>query len=142
MIYSGGMKKTILFLVFFPLMASAQTGFICESQQVEITRKKVNELTTLVMTQVQDGTETFNEYLSLPMEDTVDAYQDRYGTYYTVMEQAHLSFPYMPEFLLIYHLGQSSKLYKKGFKALEGEGSPVQLNKMYCAALIKSIQNY
>lgn len=136
------MKNLSLVLSFFPLFAQANLGFNCPSEKLEIHRQKVQEIMTLVVKNTADGTEHSNPQLILPMENTVDAYQERFGLYYETMTNAQMAFPYMPEAAMYYHMSRSTTLYKKGFKAFEGEGPVVELPKMYCKAFADAIKNF
>jgi hypothetical protein len=134
--------STLLILLVMSLSAAANVGFRCPELKTEISRKKVDDLLTLVATHANSGAQTFNQRLVLPEEDTVDAYQERFGHYYIVMNGAQELFPYMPESMLIFHIMRSTKLYKKGIQAFEGKGEAVELPKMYCKAFIKAIEKY
>ncbi len=82
--------------------------------------------------------------VSLPMGSEIDPFQARWGIYNTLLAQAQLSFPYMPEIILMYHLSASTKLYREGFKQVDDLGSTqyTRLPKMYCKALIEAIDHY
>lgn len=133
------MKNLSLILSFFPLIALANLGFTCPSEKLEIHRQKVQEKMTLVVRNTIDGSEHSNSNLILPMENTVDAYQERFGVYYETMTNAQMAFPYMPEAAMYFHMSRSTTLYKKGFKAFEGEAPAVELPKMYCKAFADAI---
>ena len=130
--------KKIIFLFILSLSANAQVGFKCPNLQMEILKSD-----STIKIKNQTGTrEITNNRLVLPIDQSTDSYQERYGIYYALMTEAHLHFPYMPEWLMFYHLSKSTNLFKKGFKAFEGEGSSVELNKMYCKAFIQAIEKY
>jgi hypothetical protein len=128
-------------LILFTQAAMANVGFRCPKMKLEITREKHEGEMTLIV-RSEEGSIEFNPRLMLPEATTTDAYQERYGHYYAIMEKAHQSFPYMPEGLLIYHISRSGSLYKKGFRAFEGEGSAVELSPLYCKVFVKSILSY
>lgn len=113
-------------------------GFNCPDLNLSIS--KVDQ--SIMVKNLKDQSETSNPRIVLPNENTTDAYQERYGIYYSLMTEAQLNFPYMPEIILLPLLARSTKAYKAGFKAFESEGETVELKKMYCNALIKAIDKY
>ncbi|MFZ4715678.1 MAG: hypothetical protein ACOYL6_18285 [Bacteriovoracaceae bacterium] len=136
------MKKILVVLLSFPLYSFANVGFICKTESLEISQAKVNNLNTLRVLNTQTGSESFNDHLVLPEGNSTDAYQERYGRYYEVLANAQANFPYMPEFMMFYHMSKSNSLYKKGFKAFEGEGQAVELPKMYCKAFVTALMAF
>jgi hypothetical protein len=137
------MKKCFMLLGFLLLTqaALANVGFDCPKQGLKISRELLNDQMTLVV-RYNDGKVDHNPNLVLPQASTTDAYQERYGNYYIIMEQAHLSFPYMPEGMLVFHMTRSSALFKKGFKAFEGMGETVGLSKLYCKVFLEGMFKY
>jgi hypothetical protein len=141
---SGGFMKKICGLIAFLFLsqtALGNVGFRCSKLQTKIAREMFNGEFTLVIRHA-NGKVEHNPNLVLPIASTTDAYQERYGHYYILMNEAHLSFPYMPEGLLVFHVGRSTSLYKKGFKAFEGMSEPVELSKLYCRAFMSSILKF
>jgi hypothetical protein len=104
-----------LILVGFASEASAQVGFICSKQNVEISKMpaapvadSAAPLEQLVIKSLSDP-KAIESYGQLPVGMGVDAYQERVGTYYTLIETAQLSFPYAPEFVMIARIAQSDR---------------------------------
>ncbi len=138
------MKILVLFtaMMSFAIPLQANVGFKCEKSKMEISREVYQESLTLLIKDSNSRVIKTNPNLVLPAENSTDAYQDRYGTYYMLMQEAHLSFPYMPEGLMVYHVMRSTPLYKKGFKAFEGQGEAVKLPELYCKIFISAIERY
>ncbi len=132
----------LLFVILTPSLALANIGFHCSGLNIKISREQVSDSTTLVVKNMVDGNLTFNSRVHLPMQESTDSYQERFSIYNEIMTNAQTLFPYMPESIMVFHVMKSSKLYKKGFKAFEGEESAVDLSDMYCKAFIQAIQNY
>jgi len=130
------MNKILIILVGLSISAitSAKSfagGFDCPelNKKIEITQNSRGE-SVLV-----------NDHLVLPMGSDVDSYQDRWGIYNILMQDAQLNFPYMPDVLTVYHLGRSRKMYLEGFHHLDDlqDASFTRLPKMYCKALLTAI---
>jgi hypothetical protein len=136
------MKYFYFIILVLTTQLMANTGFICKNQNLKIARQEMNSATTIVVTNTQDGSVEYNQNLVLPMEQTTEAYQERFGTYYIIMEHAQTHIPFGPDFLMIYRLNQMTNLFKKGFKAFEGNGKPVELNKLYCTLLKNAILEF
>lgn len=132
----------ILFFLMAPAISMANIGYHCAGINVKISREQVSDSTTLVVKNMVDGTLTFNSRIHLPMEESTASYQDRFGIYNELMTNAQTLFPYMPESVMVFHIMKSSKIYRKGFKAFEGEEAAVDLPDMYCKAFIQAIANY
>jgi hypothetical protein len=136
--------KCFLFsaLIFFTPWVSAQVGYKCEELNLEISKEDAENIQTLVIRNILSGEVNFNAKITFNMNQTTQAYQQRYGIYHMLMAEAQLHFPIMPEFLMIYHLNASSRAFKKGFDAFEGKTPAIKLKKMYCKALIKAIEGF
>lgn len=132
--------KLIISMLFIllTLPAIANVGFTCPDLNLSIEKSDQS----LIVKNLKDQTETSNPRIVLPIENTTDAYQERYGIYYSLMTEAQMHFPYMPEIILLPLMASSTKAYKAGFKAFEGEGETVKLKKMFCNALLKAIDNF
>lgn len=109
---------------------------------LEIPKEKAENIQTLVIRNTLSGEVNFNARITFNMNQTTQAYQQRYGLYHMLMAEAQLHFPIMPEFLMIYHLNASSKAFKKGFDAFEGKTLGIKLKKIYCKALINAIESF
>jgi len=132
------MKFLALICLIIPQLVMAQVAFDCPAQGSKISRE--NE--TIVVLQA-DGSKITNDRIFLPVGQSTDEYQTRYGTYYELMTIAHTSIPYMPEALMLVHMSRSQKLYKRGFEVFEGEASElVSLSKLYCEMFINAIKSY
>lgn len=136
------MTKLVIALMLLPALSWANTGFICPDLNKEISRSDNGELHSLMIKNTKTGEVQFNERLDLSSGVETSDYQERMGIYNLMMDHALLSFPYRPEFILVFHAIRAGSLYRKGFLALEGKGDAVKLNKMYCKAFIKSIMDY
>jgi hypothetical protein len=130
------------FVLLASLEVGANVGFRCKDSNTEISRKTIDNVLTLVITNKVDGSESYNSKMILPDADTIDAYQERFGTYYEIMANAQAFFPYMPESMMVFHIMRSNKLYKKGIQAFEGNAEAVDLPKMYCKTFIEAINKY
>ena len=137
-----------IFLSLFLLLVSASPvsaspGFICPKEKIEISKVFLRDDLSTIQIAHADGRVETNILLENPEGREGDAYQTRFSTYTSLWTSAQLSFPYMPEFLLVYHMMKSQPLYRRGFYALDGDGtSPVQLRSMYCKALVDSILKF
>ncbi len=123
--------------------AAPVLGFICPKQKLKISKvvgaAEESEFDQLLI-ETEDGTGVSERRGMLPRGSGLEPYQTRYGMYFTITEAAQLSLPYAPEFLMVGRMIRSKKLYRKGFNALEGKGQPVELNRMYCEALLAGIR--
>jgi hypothetical protein len=136
--------KIVLFSVLIYLSITtimAQAGFICPDQKLQIMRMQGEEFDFLAL-RSEDNSLTQFKNIELQRGDDYDSFQQRHSTYLALMTEAQLHFPYMPEFLLIFHIGKSNKLFRSGFKALEENNAPVQLKSMYCKSLLEAMKKY
>jgi len=137
------MKSLFLFLgLILSVPVFANVGFVCPELNLKIIKTTRGADQTIVIQNLKDQTEIINPRIILPQENSTDAYQERYAIYYSLMTEAQINFPYMPEILLVTHMARSTKAYKAGFKAFEGEGKSVELKKMYCQAFIKAVEKF
>jgi hypothetical protein len=123
------------------IVVNLALGFTCPKQNVEISKISSGEVDQIQIQNTLDR-KAVETYGPLPQGNAVDPYQTRFGHYYTIAEQAQLSFPYAPEFIMVARLVESQKLFRKGFQAFEGQGKPVELGRIYCEALITAIRQH
>ncbi len=130
----------VLSAIFLCLWSiSSFAGFECSDLNANVFRADRGGNSTLVVS--ENGQERFNPRIELELDES-SGYSQRMGVYNTLMTEAQIHFPYMPEFLMIYHVMRSTKLYRKGFVVLEEGGVPVKLGKMYCRAFMNAIDAY
>lgn len=132
----------LLLSVFFIFQAQANDGFICEKQGLKISRVEIEDQGTLVIENLTSREIKSFPNLRFSLSNSNNDYQDRWGHYLTLSTDAISRFPYMPEFLLVFHMMRANKLYRQGFKALDGNGEPVKLSKLYCRSFIEALENY
>ncbi|MFN8370922.1 MAG: hypothetical protein U0T83_09905 [Bacteriovoracaceae bacterium] len=134
--------KLLISLLFmtFSFSTFANVGFNCPELNISIKRAAYDKnFGTLAILDQRLGTESLIKGIKFPLDNTIDAHQERWYQYLELMNEAQMHFPYMPEFILVFHTMRSTTDYKKGFRAFEGEGSPIKLKKMYCKALVKAL---
>ena len=77
--------------------------------------------------------------LLLPAGSAIDPYQTRYGTYQQIMTTAQLQLPSFPEIVLMIHLQRSTKIYLKGFEAIEQQKGLVDCPALYFEKYLQAI---
>lgn len=135
--------KLHLMLIFslftFSSASFSQTvGFHCPGLSLDI----MKNAETISLENVKTQESKKFERIELPLGNDIDSYQTRVSIYYDIIQRSYSSFPYMPEFLMLYHVLRSGHLFKKGFQAMEGQGKAITLSKMYCKTLIKTLEQY
>jgi len=133
-----------LFFVLTTVEAFANTGFVCPKEGIKISKFLLNDKQSTLLIEHADGKTETNHTLIAPEGNDIDAYETRFGIYNEIRANTQSFFPYMPEFLMVYHMSRSQKLYMAGFKVLDGQNNDpaVELGSMYCKALLTSILKY
>lgn len=144
------MKNLIsLFLILTFLICNSvanekiHIGFHCPSKGFDIAKRVISNEKEIIAL-VKNKSEILKNFtnINLAIGSDFNSYQTRVATYYEITQSTLTSFPYMPEFLLLYHVFKSGRVLKKGFSAMEGKDEPATLSKLYCKVLLKTLENY